>query len=411
MEKIYSQKKTEQWNFWGNMIGSTIYALVTVLLYIPVTWVCNPAQAGQFAIAYTLAQTLYYVGTYNIREYQVTDRGGRKKIGQYIFARGLTVLCMLLLCIGWIVIHDYQKEKIMLMLVLCIFKMTDAYADVIEGYFQCDDRLYLSGIFLAGRTLLPAILFTIVLFSTKQLLFSTICLSVFSIVCVLVFDITEAAREGLYQRCSRRDVAKLLTECFPLFVGGFMIVYMLNAEKYAVDACMESQYQTYFNILFMPTFLINLLSGFIFKPYLVRLSAIWEEKDVKSLKKFLYRMTICIMILTLIMVAGGVTIGIPILARVYNMPEIYSYRFEFCILLIGGGISAFTVLQYNVLTTMRKQKQMCICYLEAAAITLIGSYLLVRRFGLLGGAAAYVLSYTILTLLFSVLLKKQLCKS
>ena len=64
----------------------------------------------------------------------------------------------------------------------------------------------------------------------------------------------------------------ILWECMPLFIGSYLTLYVGNAPKYAIDDFLELKYQTYYGILYMPSFVINLLSGFVFKPLLVDLS-------------------------------------------------------------------------------------------------------------------------------------------
>ena len=69
----------------------------------------------------------------------------------------------------------------------------------------------------------------------------------------------------------------LMIEGFPIFVSLFLNVYIGNAPKYAIDACLTEEIQAYYNFIFMPVFAIGMFANFIFNPILVKLAHRWDE--------------------------------------------------------------------------------------------------------------------------------------
>jgi hypothetical protein len=51
-----------------------------------------------------------------------------------------------------LLLWDMKEKKAVIILLMCIYRVIDAYADVYEGAFQLDDRLDLTGKSLTFRT-------------------------------------------------------------------------------------------------------------------------------------------------------------------------------------------------------------------------------------------------------------------
>ena len=100
---------------------------------------------------------------------------------------------------------------------------------------------------------------------------------------LLVFDVPTGK---YFEKCGldfqKSSILGLLKACFPLFLASFLMMYISNAPKFAVDAYLSDEYQTYYGILFMPASVINLFSLFAFRPLLTKLTAMWNEKRRKA---------------------------------------------------------------------------------------------------------------------------------
>ena len=98
-----------------------------------------------------------------------------------------------------------------------------------------------------------------------------------------------------------------------LFFSAFLDFYIFSAAKYAIDANLDDGASGYFNMIFMPTSVINLASGFVIRPVLTDLTDAWNKKDLKRFSGKL--VSICrvigaLSILALVLAAG---LGRPVL--------------------------------------------------------------------------------------------------
>ncbi len=382
-------KKRKSDYIW-NTIGSLIYAFNSVILLMVVVQVLGSEQGGIFSIAYTISQTLGIIGCFEMRVFQVTDRGVYS-FQDYFRSRIYTSSVMVIIAVGWILINKFESEKAILTIVLCLYRLSDSFGDVIEGYFQQTDRLYISGKLLAVRAGIPAIIFIISLLISKNLLLSSFLLMLFSIFFVFVYDFGSLFfkdKVKLFGGTVDRAI-KLLLICLPLFVSSFLATYIINTPKYAIDRYLSEDVQTYYSVIFMPSFVINLLSGFVFKPLLVDITSIWEKGESKKVVSIIFKMSAWILMITTVSVMGGWLLGIPVLSLIYGLGDLALYKKQLIIILIGGGINAYNIFQYYILTVMREQKYILIGYIFVFFESIVLSNVLVKGMGIQGAAISY----------------------
>ena len=115
---------------------------------------------------------------------------------------------------------------------------------------------------------------------------------------------------------------------------------------------MTDEYQTYYSILFMPSFVISLMCEFVFKPTITTIAELWWENNVKKFTLYILRIIGIILVCCVAVVAGGHLIGRTLLEIIYGV-DLSPYKLHFVVLLIGGGISAEVYMIYNILIAIR----------------------------------------------------------
>lgn len=391
-------KRSALWNMFSSILGS---AQSAVFLFV-VTHVCDTVYAGIFSIATTLGYQIVTIGNYGMRNYQATDVRQKYKFREYLLSRYITSLFMLLFLISYIVIKEYNIEKAMIIFVFGIFKAIDVIEDVFHGEFQRYNRLDIGAICMSIRYVISFAVFAIILVITENLLVACIWETLTSI-CVFIYLTYEVVKPKKVLKINIKNAliqAKLLlNECFPLFLGGFLYLYICNAPKYAIDNCLSQESQAYFAILFMSVFIVNLLSGFIYRPLLTRMAICWVEKRNKEFVHIISRQVVFIILATVLGIVGAYFIGVYLLSWIYGV-NINVYRDALVILMLGGGFAAITGYFMNVLTIMRLQKVMLIGYCIVAVISIIISNLFVVNWGILGASMLYVILMLLLTMYF-----------
>lgn len=380
-------KKAYLWT----MISGTSYSASTVILTWIVIFLIGAEKAGIFSFAYSNAQVMLNIGFYGVRAYQVTDIRKRHSFDDYWISRIFSYCLMVATSVVYTFINSFSVSESIIIILMCIYKGFDAISDVYEGLYQQNNRMDLAGKSSFFKNVGSTFIFIVILQITKEIVLATIGALCASLIIWTFFDITlkkEFSRDKFKIRFS--SVKKLLIACLPLCIGNFLSSYILNAQKYAIQLNMSEIYQTYYTILFMPAFVINLFSGFLFKPMLTTLARFWDSMQIQRFTSTIKKLCVWIAALTVAALIGGYFLGIPVLSIVYGI-NLSAYKKEFMILLIGGGFGALTVLLTYVATLMRKQKFVFVIYALVSIIAFFVSPILVGRWKLLGAAYGYLL--------------------
>lgn len=386
--------------FFWNMMGSGVNALATLVLQVVVTRLFGEVRAGIFLFAYPLAQQLLTLGGYEMRPYQATDVKNTFSFGTYLTSRFLTGAAMMAGAVLFLLLGDYTAEDACLIFLLCTYKLFDALEDVFHGMFQQRGRLDIAGRALTLRVTLSTAVFVITLLINRNMLFSTVLAICAAAVGLVLFNIPEA-REFVKLRpsFSWQPLKRLLMVCFPLCAGTFMLQYISTAPRLAIRDTLSDEMITYFGILFMPNFVINLFTGFAFKPLLTTMASSWVIGNRGKFRQIVFRGMLFVLGFTVLALAGAAWLGIPVLSRLYHV-HLDGYLPELLVLLLGGGFNAASVILYYAITVMRRQKSLVYVYAFAFLIALFGARPVVMRCGLMGACVLYTVLMAVIALLF-----------
>ena len=178
------------------------------------------------------------------------------------------------------------------------------------------------------------------------------------------------------------------------------MIYITNSPKYSIERYLSDDIQACFGFVSMPVFVIELLNNFLYQPKLVEIAMAWEKGELKTFRKYIFRQSTMLLILTGICELGAYFLGIPVLSAVYAV-DLTSYKWILLLLLLGGGGLAFVGFFAVLLTVMRKQHWMMICYIIVAAAALFLMPYSVSNSGVWGGTIVFLmLMFSLAFLLF-----------
>ena len=307
---------------------------------------------------------------------------------------------MMIISILFVIVKGYYPEKALIVVFLCLLKVTDAVDDLYGGFFQRNGRLDISGKILFLRVFAYCTAFLVTLLVSGSVMAAILAsILVSALVLILLLFLTKGAFSFSVRSFSLASIGRLLVECFPLCLGAFLLIYLGNAPKYAIDSYLSSTMQAYYTYLFMPCFVINLLVGFVLQPVLVKLTVLWEQKKNQAFLKYCFLMHLAALGISLVILLCGAFLGCPVLSIVFGV-NLNSYSAVLDVLLIGGGFFALAVIDQVILTIMRHQYAMLWGFGLASLFATVLSPILVKSMGLMGAALAYTCSDAILFLIF-----------
>lgn len=398
----------ERDNMLWNISGSFFYAFASMVLSFLVMRIIGKEQGGIFSFGFsTIGQQMFILAYFGIRPFQVTDGNGQFRFGDYLHHRYVT--CALAFAAGgvWLLVSGYTIEKAAVIFLLVCYKVIDGFADVYESEFQRNGNLHLTGKSNTFRTILTVGTFLIVLTITRNLLVACAAAAAAQAAGVLIFDQVVIRRlSGVDFAWDKEKLWILTGSTVLLFVSVFFDFYVFSAEKYAIDAYLNDAASGYFNIIFMPTSMINLAAGFVIRPVLTALTDAWNGRDWEKFDGTLRRISLIIAGLSVLAVAGAAVLGKPVLGILERILgsgyegclTVYFWPFVICV--AGGGFYAFLNLYYYVLVIMRKQRMIFGIYAVMTVIAAVISPGFVKAYGIPGAAFGYLLLMLLMTVGF-----------
>lgn len=406
MSKDQIIKNSYVWNTVGSLLG----AFQSVIMLMVLTRVCDLETAGMFTIAYASANLFLNMGNYGMRNFQASDVKPMYSFASYVSSRIVTDVAMLLCStayLAWSAIAvGYGWYKVAVIFCMTLFKLVDSIEDVTDGNYQQHGRLDVGGKLQTARLTSTLVVFCVAAIFTGDLLVPLIVATVWTLVVYVVgvvvirkklslpaCDLIEAAEVS-------RDTGSLLKECFPLFLAAFLLFYIGNAPKYAIDANLDDASQAIYGFIAMPVFVVGLLAQFIYMPIIEPLGRQWAAGDVSGFRRVIFKQVGCIVALTLICDAGAALLGAPVLGVLYNT-DLHQYVAELVELVTGGGFLAITSLMTTGITIMREQRHLTIGYVVVALTALMLSPIAVRADGIAGASRIYLAMMVVLAAWFT----------
>lgn len=386
--------------FW-NMVFSIMSALQSAIMIMLVTRVIGTEKAGILSISYASAYLMFTIGVYGVRNFQVTDSSMMYSYNDYKKVRFLSCGMMIICSVMYCFFKNYEGDKVSVLLLVCILKLEESFEDLYHGELQRMGRLDIAGRLGTFRLGISYCIFSFVLFLSKNLIRALIYFDIFS--GIIIFLTKVLLKDIIVKENNRGDIISLLITCFPLFVMSFLGIYISNAPKYAIDNYLSEETQAYYGIISMPLFVINLLSGVVYRPKLLYMAKLWNSNNKKKFIQLVRKQINNILLISILIIEGGLKIGLKILEAVYGI-SLGTLKREFGILLIGGGIVALYNFLTACLTIVRKQSFVLIISIIVMVLASIISKPIVQHIGLLGAAYLYlILMFTEMISVFLIL--------
>lgn len=398
----------EKHNFIWNMIGSFCYAFASMVLSFLVLGIVGDEEGGMFSFGFsTFGQQMFILAYFGIRPFHVTDGKGEYSFGDYVHHRILTCMAAILVGVGYLAVVGYTPEKTKVVFLLVCYKVIDGFADVYESEFQRNGNLHLTGKSNTFRTILSVGAFLCTLVFSHNLVAACMVAVLAQVIGVIVFDVLVIKElPAVVHVWDKQNILPLFQGTILLFVSVFLDFYVFSAAKYAIDAHMNDVASGHFNIIFMPTSVINLAAGFVIRPFLTYLTEYWNQKRFQDFIKMLKKISLIIVGLTVLAVGATWILGNPVLKVLERiLGEGYSgkltaYKDSFVLIVLGGGFYAILNLYYYVLVILRKQKLIFGIYLVMGLLAVKIAPAMVVADGIPGAARGYLLLMILMAVMF-----------
>lgn len=391
-------------DFIWNTLGTGLNSFNSLFYLIIVTRINGMNDAGIFSIAYSTALILYTIGLYSGRLCQVTDTENKVKDKDYILSRVITCVLMIILGVGFLLIKQYSTYKTTVFILLCIFRATEAFSEIVYGIMQKNELLYRVGQSLTIKSAVGIALFLIIDLCTHNLILSCVSIIIVNILVIIIFDFILISNK-LIDKSSKVDfnnVLMIFKSEFFVFANSFLGIYVLNAPKYAIDSYLTEELQAIYGYIVMPGTVMVLFAQFVVLPFLNKLKELYAVRDFKNFKAIVRKVKMCVLAFGIFAVLSAYFLGPEVLGIIYG-ENLKAYRLDLALIIGAYIFYSISYVNLVVLTTMRNTFSQFIVYIITAIIALVGSKIFVQNFGIHGGAISCATTLVLQFIMYTIL--------
>ena len=398
--KIKTNPSAKEIYFW-NLLGNLAASGVSVLYLLIVTRLTSAKVADQFSLANSIGTLWIVIGLFQVRNYQGTDVNQKHSFIGYFQTRLITILAMLVTLYPYLYIVGegrYSFETILLTFLMILYRMWDAVSDLFQGLFQQRERMD-----IAGKTMFYRYSTSVVVLFLSILLSKSVIVGLFSLVIwnglVIIFYETSFLKyfetihwRELFSSNYKKDIKDIFLACWPLFVNGFILLYILNEPKIIIEkglnqGILQTGMQRDFNILFMPVFFMSLIILMV-RPLITQMAILWNREKYVEFSLIVKKLLLYLFIGGIAVTIVAYFIGTPILSLVFGV-ALSQYTLPFAILIFAGVLYALAIVFENILTIVRKQHLLVGLYIVLLVITKLVTEPFIYQKGMLGATISF----------------------
>ncbi len=389
------KKKDVIWN----TLGSGMFAANSFFMLMLISRIKGAAVAGEFGIAWTTAHILYTIGIFGMNSFQMTDYNEEYRFADYFWVKIFSTGLMVFGCVAAIQFLGFSGNKRSFTVLLTSFMILNSIAELYQSMYFQKKRIDLSGKSLFYRTFFSTLAFILCLSISQNIVFSLAVLLLTNLALTWWWDFWLARQFDLGRLAWRKnEVFRLIKACIPLFLSAFLSLLLINSSKYLLEHLSDDVTQGHFNMIFMPATVINLLSGFVFKPLLAEYGEAFKKQDFSLFYKIFGKNIAFLFGLEMLCCVGAWIFGTPVLGFLYKA-DLSAYRVPLLLIIIGGGFMAIVNLLYFLLVLLRQQKLILLNYAAVSVISFVVGIPLVRAYGILGASWSFLISFLLSGLL------------
>jgi O-antigen/teichoic acid export membrane protein len=366
------------------MMGSGFMAANTVLLTMLAGHYSSLEEVGIFTLSLTTSQFLYAVGLWGVNDLQMTDYSRRYSFTHYFWTKIASTAVAAFFCLAALNVLGFGEKACRYTLLLTGFMLVNSFAELYQSLYFQNQRLDLSGKSLFFRYLFSTLAFMATLVKTKQIVYACVSMLIADMAMSMYWIMRYAPqfRDSGYA-LEAEKTWRLIREAFPLGISVLASLVLMNAQNYMIYLFVSDEAQGAYTLLFMPVYAVNLMSQFIFKPYLHQYSLMLKEGE----DGFGSLLTKQIASIGIIVIGGALIIrilGIWLFSLFFGQ-DLSEYHDLMSLFMLSGGVLAVNQLLYYLMVILGKRRELLFNYMISIAITIPAGIVLIPR-RVIGGA-------------------------
>ena len=391
-----------------NSVGSMIYLFCQWLITFIVVWLSGYGTAGLLALSMSVTNTFSVISTFNMRNYQASDMNRRYSEKTYLFTRIITIFVALFITLIYSFIKKFSFMEICCINVFMLYKMTEAFVDVLHGSIQKKWYFNIIGISYAARGIISIVSFSLILFITNNLLLSLLVMTFAVVIFIVFFDIRNY--KNIIKDCGSfcfRSMFSLLLISLPLVIYGIIANCIAMNPRIFINQKFGDVILGYYASVATPALIIQVAASFIFNPLITLFAEYYDIKDMKNFYRTLIKVLIAVILIGVVGLFVSTFFGEFLLKLLYG-PLIVKYSYLLNGVVIVSILTAFIWFLGMILTVVRNYFSLLLGSLISLIVCLILTPVFIDKYYLNGINYVLIVSYLIQSIIYfgSILLIK-----
>ena len=395
-----------------NLLGSVIHSLTQWGILISIAKLGSPEMVGVFTLALAITSPIVLLFRFKLRQVVVSDSFNDFSFNQYYTLRILSTFIFIIVMFIIAMLYSPEWEIVFVVIMLSLARAIESISDVLFGQMQKNERMDYTAKSVILKGIISLIIFTIVMFTTANLILST---SAYFISWLLILIIYDYPRARIFSHFKLEFKVKKLKSLFwlsiPLGIAQLIGSLNVNVPRYILEYYYDPILLGFFGAIIYIISAGNNLVLAISASIMPRLSKYYHNNKIKKYLKLFINFLLLIISGSLFSMILVYFWGEEILTILYSS-EYGKYSQEFLMFLFYGLIMYSSQVIGVALTSMRTFKIQTYIKLFSLIIIIIMSYLLIPDYGMVGVFFSLLLGQfvqlTIRLVTLIVILKKQI---
>jgi O-antigen/teichoic acid export membrane protein len=389
--RVPSLRNNFAWTFVGNMIyAGCQWGMLSALAKLG-----NPFVVGQFTLGLAIGAPVFMFTNLQLRAVQATDVRRETEFADYFTLRLLATLAGLIVIAGLLPFAASTTTVRLVIFLVAISKCVECMSDVAAGLLQREEKLKRVAISLMMRGAGSVVAFSLAFAYFRNLACAVLAIIAVWLAVLLLYDAANAkavipAGEGIF-RLNFTEMRRMVLLSLPLgWVATFASLYV-NIPRYFIQHYMGLADQGIYASLAYLVVVINLIVAALSVSVTTRLARLFADGELRQFVRLLTKLSMIGVLITAVGVPLTFLVGRPLLTLVYRRE--YADHVGLLALFVGiAGLSTIASFLLCGLTAARAFRSQVPVYFAAMLIGVLGSALLVPRYGLIGAGAGLLLA-------------------
>jgi O-antigen/teichoic acid export membrane protein len=410
-----SEGASLRWNFSWTFVGNIIYSACQWAILVVLAKVGNPEMVGQYGLAMAIATPILALSSLQLRAVLTTDVKEKVPFGEYLgFRLSTTALSLLIISVIPFVMR-YRWDSTLVVLIIGLGQAIETLADLYWGRMQFYDHMDRIAKSMIARGILGLGGLAATVYLTKNVVWGATALVLGRGVVLIGYDMSKRA-QLLPRNADRAETERILADkknalrplwnwatqselfrtSIVLGVIAMLVSLMPNMPRYFIQ---NSLGERALGIFTATAFLVSsgsLIVNAMGQSAFVRLAKHYGTGDVAGFNSLLFKLLGIAAALGLAGIGIAVFFGHMLLTMLYR-PEYAEHSDVLIAMMVGGAMTYVSGIMASAVTSARCFARQIPVLALAVGSAALSSYILVPKYGLLGGAFAVIITATVLT--------------